>query len=284
MARRPAPGDRPSPGRPTYGRTGPVRSFPADRMLVIGWHQPSDKLDRPSTSWERSEPGSSIRLSIRPTAVEPPLAKPGEEQHPCHQDDSADHEDPDNGSARANQGVDEQEPQGEEEEQDPYPGAATAQTYAVAAAGSIPVSLVGLSPWIGPGVALSRRAGEAATGDNDALTPLHLSELADLISMLPGIPTRVDPLRQQVLRRDAEDLGEVCPDPLLSGSLGGTVGDVFVAVDRVRIDAQVFHLPVRYWDRSIIAGWSDPVWLPGHNQGRTTRHSRPVRGRRLAVR
>ena len=80
--------------------------------------------------------------------------------------------------------------------------------------------------------------------------------------MLPGVPTRVDPLRQQVLGRDAEDLGDVCPDPLLSGSLRGTVGGVCVAVDRVRIDAQVFHLPVRIGDRSIIAGRNGPVWLP----------------------
>lgn len=248
-------------------------------MFMIGWRQPSDKLNRPSTSWQRSEPGSSIRLSIRPTAVEASLAKPGEEQHPCHQDDSADHEDPDNGSARTNQGVDEQEPQGEEEEQDPYPGAATTETYPVAAAGSIPVSPLGLSPWIGPGIALSRRAGEAGTGDNDALTPLHLSEPADLVSMLPGVPTRVDPLRQQVLGRDAEDLGDVCPDQLLSGSLRGTVGGVCVAVDRVRIDAQVFHLPVRIGDRSIIAGRNGPVWLPartGHDQGRTTLQLRTV--------
>ena len=145
-------------------------------MFMISCARPERQAEptsqRPGSG---QRPGSSIRLSIRPTAVEASLAKPGEEQHPCHQDDSADHEDPDNGSAvrQSRNGVDEQEPQGEEEEQDPYPGAATTETYPVAAAGSIPVSPLGLSPWIGPGIALSRRAGEAGAGDNDALTPLH---------------------------------------------------------------------------------------------------------------
>jgi hypothetical protein len=111
------------------------------------------------------------------------------------------------------------------------------------AAGSIPVPPVDRFPWIGSGVALSRRAGEAASGDGDALTSLLLSELADLVSMLSGVPTRVDPLCLQVLGRDAEDLGEVRPDPLLSGSLCGNVGEVGVAVRRVRVDAQVSHLP-----------------------------------------
>jgi hypothetical protein len=148
----------------------------------------------------RLEPSLTVLLSARLPAVETPPAEPGEEEYSGHQQDPADPEYPEDGSVRANERVDQQEAQGEQGNQDPYPRGATPHSHAEASTPAISISPVSRSPGIGSAVARSTAAGGSTTGNSDALASLHLGELADLVAVFPRVLARIDPLRLQVLR------------------------------------------------------------------------------------
>jgi hypothetical protein len=121
----------------------------------------------------------------------------------------------------AGEGVDQQETQGEEREEDPDPRA-TAEPRPVAATPAVPVPPVGRSvpTWSGATRSGATRSGATRSGPpgyRDALATLQLSEVADLVAMLAGVPAGIDPLRPEVGGRGPEDLAEVGPDPLLAG-------------------------------------------------------------------
>ncbi len=151
----------------------------------------------------RRQPASTASRNWRSellAAVETPVAEPGKEEYSGHQHDPADPEYPEDGGVRANERVDEQEAQGEQGNQDPYPRGATPHSHAVASTTpAISVDPVIRSPGIGSAVVRSTASGGLATWNGDAQASLHLSELADLVAVFPCVLARIDPLRLQVL-------------------------------------------------------------------------------------
>jgi hypothetical protein len=174
-------------------------------------------------------------------AVETPVAEPGEEDYPGHQHDPADPEHPEDGGVRASERVDQQEAQGEQGNQDPYPRAATPHSQAVAPAISVD-PVIRSARW-GSGVARSAAAGGSAAGNSDPLAPLHLGELADLVPVFPCVLTRIDSLRPQVLSRGAEDLGEVGADPFLAILLPATALNAGITACQGRANTRISHVP-----------------------------------------
>ena len=181
------------------------------------------------------------RTSDLLAAVETPLAEPGEKEYSGYQKDPADPEYPEDGGVRANERIDQQEAEGQQGNQDPYPRCATPHSHAEASTPAISISTVRRSTGIGSAITRST-AGRSATGNSDALVSLHLGELADLVTVFPRVLARVDPLRLQVLRGCAEDLGEVGANPFLAVLLPITALNIGVAACRDRVDVRVSHV------------------------------------------
>ena len=146
---------------------------------------------------------------------------------------------------RAKERVDQQEADGKQGKQDPYPRGAAPYSSAETSTptNSISISSVGRFTGIGSDVALVFGPRGLTTGYGDALTSLLLGKFVDLFAVFPRVLARIVPLRLQVSGRGAEYLGEVGANPFLTVLFPATAPIDVVAVSLGLVDVTVSHVP-----------------------------------------